>query len=67
MRHVATSLFWFANLAAGVDWMGQTTSWEETVLARPEIGSLSPARIGHRVVVGHGMETVYRVTTEGVL
>jgi hypothetical protein len=61
------SLLWFADLAAGVGWMGQNTSWEETVLASPEIGSLSPARIGHRVVAGHGMETVYQVTTEGVL
>jgi len=54
----APALFWPADLLAGVDWLGENTSWEETVLAGPETGSLIPARIGHRVVVGHGMETV---------
>ena len=54
----APSLFWPADLLSGVDWLGESTSWEETVLAGPETGSLIPARIGHRVVVGHGMETV---------
>lgn len=52
------ALFWPADLLAGVDWLGENTSWEETVLAGPETGSLIPARIGHRVVMGHGMETV---------
>jgi len=51
-------LFWPADLLAGVDWLGESTSWDETVLAAPGTGSLIPARIGHRVVVGHGMETV---------
>jgi len=54
----APALFCPADLLAGVDWLGENTSWEETVLAGPETGSLIPARIGHRVVIGHGMETV---------
>jgi len=51
-------LFWSADLLAGVEWLGENTSWEETVLAELETGNLVPARIGHRVVLGHWMETV---------
>lgn len=54
----APALFWPADLLAGVDWLGQNTLWEETVLASREVGNLIPAGIGHRVVLGHGMETV---------
>jgi len=50
--------FWPADVLAGVDWLGENTSWEETVLAGFEVGNLIPARIGHRVVLGHWMETV---------
>ncbi len=52
------ALFWPADLLAGVDWLGAHSSWEDTVLAGPETGNLIPARVGQRVVVGHGMETV---------
>lgn len=52
------ALFWPTDVLAGVDWLGENTSWEETVLAGFETGSLIPARIGHRVVLGHWMETV---------
>jgi hypothetical protein len=51
------ALFWDAGLLAGVDWLGQNTTWDETVLSSFEVGSLIPARIGHRVVLGHGIET----------
>ena len=54
----APVLFWPTGVLAGVDWLGENTSWEETVLAGFETGSLIPARIGHRVVLGHWMETV---------
>jgi len=54
----APALFWPIDVLAGVDWLGENTSWEETVLAGFEAGSLIPARIGHRVVLGHWMETV---------
>lgn len=52
------ALFWPADVLAGVDWLGENAAWEETVLAGPEVGSLIPTRIGHRVVLGHRMETV---------
>jgi energy-converting hydrogenase Eha subunit C len=51
------ALFWDAGLLAGVDWLGQNTTWDATVLSSFEVGSLIPARIGHRVVLGHGIET----------
>lgn len=52
------TLFWSADLLAGVDWLGENSSWEETVLSSFESGNLITARTGHRVVVGHWMETV---------
>jgi hypothetical protein len=54
----ASALFWSADLLAGVDWLEENSSWEETVLSSFESGNLITARIGHRVVVGHWMETV---------
>jgi hypothetical protein len=51
------ALFWDAGLLAGVDWLGQNTTWDATVLSSSEVGGLIPARIGHRVVLGHGIET----------
>jgi hypothetical protein len=53
-----SALFWSADLLAGVDWLEENSSWEETVLSSFESGNLITARIGHRVVVGHWMETV---------
>jgi len=50
--------FWPADLLAGIDWLGDNSGWDETVLSAFEVGNLIPARIGHRVVLGHGMETV---------
>nr|HID12360.1 hypothetical protein [Anaerolineae bacterium] len=52
------ALFWPADVLAGVDWLGEHSAWDETVLAAFETGNLVPARIGHRVVLGHWMETV---------
>jgi hypothetical protein len=61
------TLFWSADLLAGVDWLGKNSSWEETVLSSFESGNLITARIGHRVVVGHWMETVdYEAKQEAV-
>ncbi len=54
----APALFWPADVLAGVDWLGENTSWEETVLSSFEVGNLIPARIGHRVVLGHWIETL---------
>jgi hypothetical protein len=54
----APGLFQSADLLAAVDWLGEHSAWDETVLAGFDTGSLIPARIGHRVVLGHWMETV---------
>ena len=50
--------FWSANVLEAVDWLGEHSSWDATVLSSFETGNLIPARIGHRVVLGHWMETV---------
>lgn len=54
----ASPLFWSRDLLDAVDWLGENTWHNETVLAGPETGSLIVGRTGHRVVIGHGMETV---------
>lgn len=51
-------LFWSADLLTAVDWLAVHSAWDETVLADCETGSLVAGRIGHRVILGHGMETV---------
>jgi hypothetical protein len=53
-----TRLFWPAEVLAGIDWLGAHTEPEDTVLSSYQVGNLIPARIGHRVVLGHRMETV---------
>jgi hypothetical protein len=59
--------FWNSDLLAGVDWLGANTSPQETVLSGFEAGNLIPGRTGHRVVLGHEMETVnFRAKTEDV-
>ncbi|MFL7794403.1 MAG: hypothetical protein AB8I69_19835 [Anaerolineae bacterium] len=54
----APSMFQSADLLAVMDWLGENSEWDETVLAGFGTGNLIPARIGHRVVLGHWMETV---------
>ena len=51
-------LFSSTDVLAAADWLGENSAWSETVLAGPDTGSLIPARIGHRVLLGHEMETV---------
>jgi hypothetical protein len=51
-------LFWPAEVLAGVDWLGEHSEPEDTVLSSFEVGNLIPGRIGHRVVLGHWMETM---------
>ena len=51
-------LFWPAEVLAGIDWLGKHTEPEDTVLSSFEVGNLIPGRIGHRVVLGHWMETI---------
>jgi hypothetical protein len=54
----APSLFRSADLLTVVDWLGEHSTWDATVLSGFGTGNLIPARIGHRVVLGHWMETV---------
>jgi hypothetical protein len=51
-------LYSSTEILAAVDWLGENSSWNDTVLTSPNTGSLIPARIGHRVTLGHEMETV---------
>ena len=55
-RHPA--LFWPHDVIAAVDWLGAHSEWNQTVLGAPDTGTLIAGRIGHRVVIGHEMETV---------
>jgi hypothetical protein len=47
-----------AGEIAAVDWLDTNSSPADTVLASYEIGGFIPARIGHRVFMGHWTETV---------
>jgi hypothetical protein len=47
-----------ADEIAAVNWLGANSSPADTVLASYEIGGFIPARIGHRVFMGHWTETV---------
>lgn len=51
------AIFHAADLIAAIDWLGAHSTWRDTVLAAESTGSLIPARIGHRVVLGHWAET----------
>jgi hypothetical protein len=63
----SAELFWPADVLSAVDWLGEHTLPEDTVLSSFEVGNLIPARIGHRVVWGHWMETVdYEAKKEAV-
>jgi hypothetical protein len=54
----APDMFHSAGEIAAVDWLGANSSSEDTVLASYELGGFIPARIGHRVLMGHWTETV---------
>ncbi len=51
------AIFHAADLIVAIDWLGAHSTWRDTVLAAEPTGSLIPARIGHRVVLGHWAET----------
>ena len=52
-------LFHSRQELAAVDWLGAHTCREEVVLSSAPVGSLIPARTGHRVFWGHWCETAY--------
>lgn len=51
------ALFDPADVVAAVDWLGANSDWQATVFAAERTGSFIPARIGHRVYLGHPIET----------
>jgi len=51
-------LFFQREEVEAIDWMGQNTATTDTILASYTVGRYVPARIGHRVFVGHIHETV---------
>lgn len=44
---------------AAIEWLGQHTSPQATVLSSYQVGGVIPARIGHRVYWGHWCETAF--------
>jgi hypothetical protein len=52
-------LFDSTDVMEAVDWLGDNSDWQDTVLAAERTGNLIPARIGHRVHLGHPIETAY--------
>jgi len=57
LQHDAALYYRHGEIEA-VDWLGKNTDPTDTVLASYEIGRLIPARSGHRVFMGHCIETV---------
>jgi len=51
-------LFDSAAVVEAVDWLGNNSDWRDTVFASERTGSFIPAQIGHRVYLGHEMETL---------
>jgi hypothetical protein len=54
----APDMFYSAGEIAAVDWLAVNSTPDDTVLASYDIGGFIPARIGHRVFMGHWTETV---------
>jgi hypothetical protein len=50
-------LFEPAAVVAAMDWLGAQSQVNDTVFSSERTGSYVPARIGHRVYLGHEMET----------
>jgi hypothetical protein len=60
-------LFDSADMVNAVDWLGAHSEPQATVFSAERTGSFIPARIGHRVYLGHPIETVnYAVKVERV-
>ncbi len=47
------------DVVEAIDWLGQNSDWQDTVFSAERTGNLIPARVGHRVYLGHPIETVY--------
>jgi hypothetical protein len=60
-------LFHASDVLQAIEWLEGHSAPQETVLAGFETGSMIPAYAGHRVVLGHWMETVdYEAKQEDV-
>jgi hypothetical protein len=53
-----SALFYRATEIEAMDWLANNTRPQDTVLASYEVGRGIPGRIGHRVFMGHFIETV---------
>lgn len=51
-------LFELATVTEAIDWLGGHSAWQDTVFSAEPTGAFIPARIGHRVYLGHMFETV---------
>lgn len=51
-------LFDSGDVVQGVDWLGEHSDWQATVWSAEQTGMMIPARIGHRVYLGHQFETI---------
>lgn len=63
----APEFFYPRPLVEAVDWLGGRSRWDEPVFSAPETGVLVVGRIGHRVVIGHPMETVDYAETKAAV
>jgi len=63
----SVSLFDSGDVVQAVDWLGSQSDWQAAVFSAERTGSLIPARIGHRVYLGHPIETAdYAAKSENV-
>lgn len=52
-------LFDSNDVVLAVDWLGEQSDWQATVWSAEQTGMIIPARIGHRVYLGHQFETAH--------
>jgi hypothetical protein len=54
----APLLFEPVAVTQAIDWLGDQSDWQDTTFSAERTGAIIPARIGHRVYLGHMFETV---------
>lgn len=52
-------LFDSGDVVQAVDWLGANSDWQATIWSAERTGMMIPARIGHRVYLGHQFETAF--------
>ncbi|MBI5715350.1 MAG: hypothetical protein HZC38_18285 [Chloroflexi bacterium] len=59
------TLFDSADMMNAISWLQTNSQWQETIFTSEKTGNVIPARIGHRVYLGHPVETAnYTVKVE---